>query len=120
MYGYSQGNYGSYGSAYTAAAAAAAVYGNLGVGQSTQAQQQSSSVFGSSTTNPYATYSNSVAASYGYGSQSTNAASVYAAQAAQAQVQASQVSRLSADAAYAAAAGVAPSQYSAFGTGQLA
>lgn len=41
----------------------------------------------SSTSNPYATYSNSVAASYGYGSQSTNAAaSVYAAQAAQAQV----------------------------------
>ncbi|EYC11005.1 hypothetical protein Y032_0053g2423 [Ancylostoma ceylanicum] len=120
MYGYSQGNYGNYGSAYTAAAAAAAVYGNLGVGQSTQAQQQSNSVFGSSTTNPYATYSNSVAASYGYGNQSTNAASVYAAQAAQAQVQASQVSRLSADAAYAAAAGVAPSQYSAFGAGQLA
>ncbi|EPB77889.1 zinc finger, C2H2 type [Ancylostoma ceylanicum] len=109
MYGYSQGNYGNYGSAYTAAAAAAAVYGNLGVGQSTQAQQQSNSVFG-----------NSVAASYGYGNQSTNAASVYAAQAAQAQVQASQVSRLSADAAYAAAAGVAPSQYSAFGAGQLA
>ncbi|CAJ0596270.1 unnamed protein product [Cylicocyclus nassatus] len=120
MYGYGQGSYGNYGSAYTAAAAAAAVYGNLGVGQSTQAQQQSNSVFGSSTTNPYATYGNSVAASYGYGSQSTNAASVYAAQAAQAQVQASQVSRLSADAAYAAAAGVAPSQYSAFGAGQLA
>ncbi|KAJ1373709.1 hypothetical protein KIN20_036191 [Parelaphostrongylus tenuis] len=112
MYGYNQSSYGNYGSAYTAAAAAAAVYGNLGVGQSaTQAQQQSNSVFG-----------NSVAASYGYGSQSTNAASMYAAQAAQAQaqVQASQVSRLSADAAYAAAAGVAQSQYSPFSTGQLA
>uniref|UniRef100_A0A158PLH3 DZF domain-containing protein n=1 Tax=Angiostrongylus costaricensis TaxID=334426 RepID=A0A158PLH3_ANGCS len=116
-------NFRNYGSAYTAAAAAAAVYGNLGVGQSaSQAQQQSSSVFGSSTTNPYATYSNSVAASYGYGNQSTSAASMYAAQAAQAQaqVQASQVSRLSADAAYAAAAGVAQSQYSAFSVGQLA
>ncbi|KJH43604.1 zinc finger, C2H2 type [Dictyocaulus viviparus] len=47
---------------------------------------------------------------------------MYAAQAAQAQaqVQVSQVSRLSADAAYAAAAGVAQNQYSAFGTGQLA
>ncbi|VDO64734.1 unnamed protein product [Heligmosomoides polygyrus] len=101
-----------YGSAYTAAAAAAAVYGNLGVGQTaSQPQQQASSVFG-----------NSVAASYGYGSQSTNAAaSVYAAQAAQAQAQVqSQVNRLSADAAYAAAAaGVTPSQYSAFGAGQL-
>uniref|UniRef100_A0A0K0CYV8 DZF domain-containing protein n=1 Tax=Angiostrongylus cantonensis TaxID=6313 RepID=A0A0K0CYV8_ANGCA len=123
MYGYNQGSYGNYGSAYTAAAAAAAVYGNLSVGQSaSQAQQQSNSVFGSSTTNPYATYSNSVAASYGYSNQSTSAASMYAAQAAQAQaqVQASQVSRLSADAAYAAAAGVAQSQYSAFSAGQLA
>ncbi|WKX89329.1 hypothetical protein Q1695_008740 [Nippostrongylus brasiliensis] len=118
MYGYNQGSYGNYGSAYTAAAAAAAVYGNLGVGQTaSQPQQQTSSVFG-----------NSVAASYGYGNQSANAAaSVYAAQAAQvqaqaqvaqAQAQASQVSRLTADAAYAAA--VAPTQYSAFGAGQLA
>ncbi|KAK6035702.1 hypothetical protein COOONC_26793 [Cooperia oncophora] len=149
----------NYGTAYTAAAAAAAVYGNLGVaGQvahrisspASDSKQRvrtsyisghciiSTEIFRSTTTNPYATYNTSVAASYGYGTQSTNAASMYAAQAAQAaqavqaqaqaqaaqvqaQVQATQVSRLSADAAYAAAAQAAPTQYSTFGTtGQIA